>query len=89
MDEYESSKKTLQYRIVARQFEFALEASKRLPAEDQELLLKEVARLIVQQIPIAASEENVPINASKENVPVASSDKRGAVTVLGVEIKSS
>jgi hypothetical protein len=82
MDECERPKplKSFQYRLAARQFEFALEACKRLPREDQELLLKEVARLILQQIPNAASEENVPITAS---------ETLGAVKILGVEIKSS
>jgi hypothetical protein len=67
MDECERSKplKSFQYRLAARQFEFALEACKRLPREDQELLLKEVARRILQQMPVAQPEQTVPVADSK------------------------
>lgn len=42
---------TLDYRIAAGRFESALEASERLPDEDRELLLREIAKLILQQLP--------------------------------------
>jgi hypothetical protein len=80
MDECESKDlKALRYRIAARQFEFALESCERLPREDQELLLREVAGRILQQLPTAL----------QRKVPIAEFENESVVKVLGVEIKSS
>jgi predicted metal-dependent hydrolase len=61
MDEYKHSLttlgKTIEYRIAARQFESAFEACERLPHEDQELLLKEVAGRLLRQLRLDALEE--------------------------------
>lgn len=86
MDQYERSKplKTLEYRIAARQIEFALEARKRLPREEQELLLREVAERILQQLkekPNAGSVGQLPVAVPEE--------KASTVKVLGVEVKLS
>ncbi len=49
MDEYKRAK-TLEYRIAARHFETSFDACKRLPQEERESLLKEVAARILQQL---------------------------------------
>lgn len=46
---------TLDYRIAVGRFEFALEASERLPDDDRELLLREVAKQILQRLPAKAT----------------------------------
>lgn len=42
---------TLDYRIAVGRFEFALEACERLPDDDRELLLRNIARQILSQVP--------------------------------------
>ena len=46
-----SSAQTLDYRIAIGRFESALEASERLPDDDRELLLRGVAKQILEQLP--------------------------------------
>jgi len=41
----------LDYRIALRRFESAFEACQRLPDEDRESLLRDIARKILQQVP--------------------------------------
>lgn len=53
--------KSIEYRIVARQFERAFEACGRLPHEDQDLLLKEVAASLLQQLRPDALEEECAV----------------------------
>ena len=42
---------TLEYRIAIGRFESALEASERLPDDDRESLLRDIAKQILQQLP--------------------------------------
>lgn len=42
---------TLDYRIAIGRFESALEASKRLSDADRELLLRDIAKQILRQLP--------------------------------------
>ena len=46
-----SSAQTLDYRIAVGRFESALQASERLPDDDRELLLREIAKQILEQLP--------------------------------------
>jgi hypothetical protein len=46
-----SSTQTLDYRIAVGRFESALEASELLPDDDRELLLKDIAKQILKQLP--------------------------------------
>jgi predicted metal-dependent hydrolase len=61
MDEHQPSltkrSKTLEYRIAARQFETAFEACERLPDNDKELLLREVAARLLKQLRIDTVKE--------------------------------
>ena len=50
-----SSAQTLDYRIAVGRFKSALEASERLSEDDRELLLKDIARRILQQLPAKAA----------------------------------
>ena len=45
------------YRVAARLFDSAFEACERLPHADQQLLLKEIAKRILRQMPNPPSEE--------------------------------
>ena len=50
---------TLDYRIAIGRFESALEASERLPDDDRESLLRDIAKQILQQLP--ANEISKPL----------------------------
>jgi len=45
-----SSAQTLEYRIAVVRFEAALKASERLPDDDREMLLRDIAKQILQQL---------------------------------------
>ena len=57
MDERKRSfDEALEYRIAVRRFESAFEAYERLPHEDRQLLLTEVAKRVLRQLPHAPPE---------------------------------
>ena len=54
---------TLDYRIAVGRFESALEASERLPDTDRGLLLRDIAKQILQQLPAeGASQASTPVS---------------------------
>jgi hypothetical protein len=48
-------------RVAARLFDCAFEACERLPDADQQLLLKEIAKRILRQMPNPPSEEQTAV----------------------------
>jgi hypothetical protein len=48
----QSYAQTMDYRVAVGRFESALEASERLPDDDRELLLRDIAKQILQQLPV-------------------------------------
>lgn len=61
MSAYEPFDEVVEYRIAVRRFESAFEACERLPHENRQLLLKEVANRLAQQMPEAPSEEQTEV----------------------------
>ena len=51
----------LDYRIALRRFESAFEACQRLPDEDRESLLRDIARQILEQLPNDLPREQRPV----------------------------
>ncbi len=49
--------RSLEYRIALRRFEAAFEAFERVPDDDRQLLLREIGKRVLQQVPKAPSEE--------------------------------
>ncbi len=58
MDDLE---KSFAYKLAARLFVSAFEACGRLPPADRELLLREIAKRVLQQIPNAPSKERTSV----------------------------
>jgi hypothetical protein len=52
---------TLDYRIAESRFESAFEACERLPQDDQQLLLRQIAERIIQHMAIVPSDERTTI----------------------------
>jgi len=65
--------RNIDYRIAVRMFESAFQACERLPDEDKQLLFREVAKRLLDQIPNNRSEEPTT--------------EPTAVKILGIEIK--
>ncbi|GEM_PF-6355686 len=57
-DARQSFIKTLDYRIAVGRFESALQACERLTEDDRELLLRDIARQILQRLPNAEAAES-------------------------------
>lgn len=55
-DRERSFEEKLAYRIAARRFESAFEACQQLTQDDRQLLLKEIAERVLEQLPNAPSE---------------------------------
>lgn len=51
----QTSEQTMEFRIAVGRFESALEASERLSDDDRELLLRDIAKQILQQLPTNAA----------------------------------
>jgi hypothetical protein len=58
MDDPETS---FAYKLAARLFDSAFESCQRLPPADQQMLLREIAKRVLQQIPKARSEEQTAV----------------------------
>lgn len=61
MDDLE---KSFAYKLAARLFDSAFEECGRLPPADQELLLREIAKRVLQQIPNTPSEERTSVKVT-------------------------
>jgi hypothetical protein len=61
-DDKRSLREGLDYRIAVRLFDSAFEACKRLPQADQQFLLREVAKRIVEQVLNTRSEGQTAVN---------------------------
>jgi hypothetical protein len=60
-DSKRSFREDLEYRIAVRLFESAFEACSRLPANDRDALLKDIAKRVLENLPQAISEEQKSI----------------------------
>lgn len=56
-DRKQSFEERVQYRVAVRRFDSAFEACAQLPHEDRRLLLEEIAKRLLQQLPPASPKD--------------------------------